>query len=116
MFEKTPESPFDRMCNMVFKAYNKYAKELGYKKVLKLTPLRKRAMTPLMSYSKWDLRIVIRELRKSAPFLSRQEWFHFDWLIKEDNFIKVMEGRYSTVHKIDRAKIESVVSFTNKEY
>lgn len=116
MFEQTPKSPFDMMCNMVFTAYNKYAKELGFKKALRLTPLRKRTMMPLMQYSKWDLRTVLKELKKSAPFLSAQDWFHFDWLIKEDNFIKVMEGRYSTIRKVDRQQIQSAVEYENKDY
>lgn len=66
--------------------------------VQKLTDKRKRALKArLKNYSVEDLKTVFEKAEES-PFLngSSGKWSGatFDWLIKEDNIVKVLEGNY----------------------
>lgn len=106
-------STFDKRCIFLFNLYNTYAKMYGFKKALKLTVERKRNMGAVMNYTLQDLFLFLSEFQKSLPFFQASEWFSFDWIIKEDNFIKVMEGKYSTQRK---DHIKSSVEYKTRNF
>lgn len=95
MFERVCSSNFEEKCNNLFRLYNRCAKLYGFRKALKLTPQRRKAMAPLTEYSRSDIALFIIELRKARAFFQKESWFDFDWVIIENNFVKVMEGKYS---------------------
>lgn len=105
MFENITNSDFDKKCMHIFNLYNKCAKHFGFRKALKLTPQRKKNMTAIVSYERADLALFLRELRRAKVFFKDAEWFDFDWMIKEDNFIKVMEGKYSTSYDFSKQNV-----------
>lgn len=116
MFERITGSAFDKKCNHFFTLYNRCAKRYGFRKALRLTPMRKRALTVVADYSRSDLALFFRELRKAREFFSSADWFDFDWVIKEDNFVKVMEGKYNRCYDFSKSSIKSKADFKEKSF
>lgn len=78
--------------------------------VQKLTDKRKRALKArLKNYSVEDLKTVFEKAEES-PFLngSSGKWSGatFDWLIKEDNIVKVLEGNYDDKVSLKKASYD----------
>ena len=87
----------------VLSLYNNICLELS--KVIKLSDKRKKQINKMfcLGYSLEDFKKVFENTQKST-FLSGKanncSWkANFDWLIKEDNFLKVLEGNYQYVVK-----------------
>lgn len=78
--------------------YNTVCLELS--KVLKLSAKRKKQIDKMFSlgYSLKDFKKVFENTQKSSFLCGKsgnRSWkANFDWLIKEDNFLKVLEGNY----------------------
>lgn len=90
-------------CDDVLSLYNNICLELS--KVIKLSDKRKKQINKMfcLGYSLEDFKKVFENTQKST-FLSGKanncSWkANFDWLIKEDNFLKVLEGNYQYVVK-----------------
>lgn len=115
MFETVLQTDFDKKCEFLFNLYNRLAKKYNLPRVLKLTPARRRVMGVMRNYTYSDLRLFLREFKKAVPLLSASDWFTFDWVIQESNFVKVMEGKYSKCfRKPDR--IDTSATYTLKEF
>jgi hypothetical protein len=95
MFENLSNSGFEQKCNMFFNLYNRCAKLYGFRKAIKLTAQRRKAMHSITECSRSDLALLIIEIRKAKAFFQGSDWFDFDWIIQEGNYVKVMEGKYS---------------------
>lgn len=87
----------------VLSLYNNICLELS--KVIKLSAKRKKQINKMfcLGYSLEDFKKVFENTQKST-FLSGKanncSWkANFDWLIKEDNFLKVLEGNYQDLIK-----------------
>ena len=94
--------------------YNIEAKKYNLPIALKLTGARKLAMASyISSYDKTDLFLLLRELRKARNFIYGAKWLNFDWITKEDNFIKVMEGKYRDKYT---TTIVSEARYTERKY
>ena len=99
----------------LFNLYNIEAKKYNLPVALKLTGARKMVMSAYIeSYSKSDLFLLLREMRKARNFIYGAKWFNFDWITKEDNFIKVMEGKYRD--KYTSSPIVSEAQYTERKY
>lgn len=99
----------------LFNLYNIEAKKYNLPVALKLTSARKMVMSAYIeSYSKSELFLLLREMRKARNFIYGKKWFNFDWIIKEDNFIKVMEGKYRD--KYTTSPIVSEAHYTERKY
>lgn len=107
-------SKFDKKCKFLFNLYNVYAKKYGFRRAIKLTTDRKRTMSYVSECGFSDLFQFLKEFEKSIPFFQKSEWFDFDWIIKEDNYIKVSEGKYSRT--FGAPVITSSVEYTVKEF
>lgn len=115
MFEDIAQTDFDKKCEFIYNLYKRLAKRYKLPRVLSLTPERRRKMSSMRNYTYADLRLFLREFKKALPVLSGADWFNFDWVIQESNFIKVMEGKYARVFRMSE-HIETSVTFTQKEY
>ena len=86
--------------------------------VQKLTDKRKRALKSITKkFSVEDLKTVFKKAEESS-FLngSSDKWSGatFDWLIKEDNIVKVLEGNYDDKGKYNN--FHSIPSYDIEEY
>lgn len=106
-------SKFDKKCLFLFNLYNLFAKKYGFPKALKLTMERKRVMSAIENYRMHDLFWFMQEFNKALPFFIEADWFSFDWIIKEDNFVKVMEGRYAKNFKVT---VRSSVEYKTRDF
>lgn len=119
LFSQLPKTQHDKTCEFLFHIYKVYADKYNFKKVIKLTELRKRRLAFTMNYKESDLRIFLKEVKKSAMLFSNVDWFDFDWLCNESNVIKVMEGKYSktfsTIKSVP-APIRTQIKYESKEF
>ena len=64
------------------------------KKVLSLSPNRIKCLNKFIAkHNLDDFKAVLNKI-KASVFLSESSFCDIDWIIKEDNFIKIMEGKY----------------------
>ena len=86
----------------IVKLWNDKLAPLGFSHVLKKTPSREKALQTLLDTSAdmkkflWWQKIFDRV--SSSEFLKNsvqeRNWFTLDWLLNENNLVKVLEGRY----------------------
>lgn len=103
-------------CQKVVDSFNKTCTSLP--QVRSLTDKRKRAIKLILKkYSLKELETVFKKVEESA-FLngSSDKWSGatFDWLLKESNFIKVIEGNYDDKGKYNN--LHSKPSYDIEEY
>lgn len=100
----------------IFNLYNIEARKYNLPIALRLTGSRKMVMASYISnYNKTDLFLLLRELRKAKNFITGAKWLTFDWIIKEDNFIKVMEGKYRDKYT-PSSRVVSEVQYKERKY
>ena len=96
----------------VLSLYNTVCLELS--KVLKLSAKRKKQIDKMLSlgYTLEDFKKVFENTQKSSFLCGKsgnRSWkANFDWLIKEDNFLKVLEGNYQDLVK-ENAEIKQKI-------
>lgn len=103
-------------CQKVVDSFNKTCTSLP--QVRSLTDKRKRAIKLILKkYSLKKLEMVFKKVEESS-FLngSSDKWSGatFDWLLKESNFIKVLEGNYDDKGKYNN--FHSIPSYDIEEY
>lgn len=75
-------------------AWNHVAAQCGWTKVVKLSESRKRQLRARLKDQDFDWKAIL-EAARSSQGLRGQQWFSFDWLLKNDqNYLKVLEGKY----------------------
>ena len=102
----------------VLSLYNDTCLELS--KVIKLSAKRKKQIDKMfcLGYSLEDFKKVFESTQKSS-FLcgkanDKSNWrANFDWLIKEDNFLKVLEGNYQDLSKSKAEPMPKTDASTN---
>ena len=110
-------------CQEVADAFNETCVSLP--RVLKLTNKRKKAINSILKkYSLEELKNIFKKVEDSS-FLNgnSDKWSGatFDWLLKESNFIKVMEGnyddkgKYNNLHGTPSYDIEGYDNYINDE-
>lgn len=102
--EETPKELFSETPNVnanvnvndnVNVEYISLYSEILDKPILKVSDKRKLALKKFVkNYSLDDFRQGLLKVKESR-FLSESKFCGFDWIIKEDNFIKIMEGNYA---------------------
>lgn len=89
--------------------YYKFCPSFG--KITKITESRKRDINKL--FKNYDLQTIELVLKKceASDFLvdNTKGWAKFDWIIKDSNFIKILEGNYDN-HKAASKKKSSIES------
>lgn len=83
--------------------YNEYCKELSV--IRKLTDKRKKAISQLFkNYSEDDIKQVLINVSNSNFLLGKVTDFKagLDWILNENNFIKILEGRYNSKPKTSK--------------
>ena len=115
-----PPSPTEKKesgtCQKVVDSFNKTCTSLP--QVRSLTDKRKRAIKLILKkYSLKELETVFKKVEESA-FLNgnSDKWSGatFDWILKESNFIKVLEGNYDDKGKYNN--LHSKPSYDIEEY
>lgn len=74
----------------------------SFGKITKITESRKRSITKLFkNYDKQTILKVLDKCEKSEFLLSNsKKWAKFDWIIKDSNFVKILEGNYDNSYSI----------------
>lgn len=104
----------DEIYNFIFRLYNKEAKKYKLNPALKMTTARKIILSKYIhEYTMNDVLIILRELRKAKNFITGATWLSFDWLLKEENIIKLMEGKYRD-EKFSNTEIKSKANYINR--
>ena len=86
----------------IVRLWNKILAPLGFSHVLKATPAREQALKILLDTAAerknflWWQQVFDRV--SSSEFLQKsireRKWFTLDWLLNENNLVKILEGRY----------------------
>lgn len=77
--------------------YNSTCK--SFSKVMALTDKRKKAIKSMLNrYTESEV-LKVFEKAEASDFMKSGSWCGFDWLMKEANFVKVIEGNYDNKHK-----------------
>lgn len=78
-----------------FGLFSASAQRVGWSNPQKLTPQRKRSILARLKecggLDGWGVALAKAE---ASDFISSQNWFGLDWLVKPANFTKLMEGNY----------------------
>lgn len=83
----------------------------SFGKITKITESRKRDINKLFkNYDKHTIEIVLKKCEASDFLVDNVKgWAKFDWIIKDSNFIKILEGNYDN-HKATNKKKSSIES------
>lgn len=85
---------------LLYNLWNKYAKIYNLHVMRKLTFQRRIILQKILeNFSSSELKECLKAI-KEQEFLHNNNWFTLEWLSKEDNFYKVIEGRYKDSHKL----------------
>ena len=76
----------------VFRAYNLFADKYSIPKIQKLTDARKKLVSARLKNPE-DLKKVFEKISNS-DFLLNGSFVSFDWIFKQQNFLKILEGNY----------------------
>lgn len=77
--------------------YNSTCK--SFSKVMALTDKRKKAIKSMLNrYTESEV-LKVFEKAEASDFMKSGSWCGFDWLMKEANFVKVIEGNYDNKQK-----------------
>ena len=96
--------------------WNEKLVPLGFPSVLKNTPAREKALNARINLSadrktlKWWQalfeRISLSDFLKNSA--KEQNWFSLDWLLNENNLVKVLEGKYDNRVQHEQTPIRSI--------
>lgn len=91
--DKPPDSPLKIDYNSIFELFNKICK--SYPKVTAYSETRKNEVKEKLQsgYTVDDFKTVF-EKAENSEFLKTRNWANFDWLIKDANIAKVLDGNY----------------------
>lgn len=104
----------NKIYDFIFRLYNREAKKYKWHPALKMTNARRMILAKYINvYTLNDVFIILREFRKAKNFITGASWLNIDWLLKEDNFIKVMEGKYRDKYT---TTIVSEARYTERKY
>jgi len=80
------------LVNEVFSSYNLFAENNNLPKIQKLTDARKKLVSARLKNPE-DLKKVFEKISNS-DFLLNGSFVSFDWIFKQQNFLKILEGNY----------------------
>ena len=106
----------DKIYDFVFRLYNREAKKYKLNPAKKMTNARKITLSKYVhDYTMSDVLLILRELRKAKNFIYGSDWLTLDWILNENNIVKVMEGKYRD-SRFSNNGIKSQANYTNRIY
>lgn len=104
------------LINKVFDSYGEICQSLP--KVFKLTAKRADAIKQILLTHTFDEIIEVFKMAENSDFLKGSKGFRatFDWIMDEDNFLKITEGNYTNVnYKSSGAKKSQFNNFSQRQ-
>jgi len=103
-----PPAHIDRRCDQALAVWQEIAKAEGWPEVMFLNGERRVKLQVILDMcggvEGWKAAL---ETARDAEFLHGQDgqthgWFDFDWLLNQQKFTRLMEGRYAERHRTDK--------------
>ncbi len=90
---------------------------VSFKPVLKLTTKRKQAIGARWRENDCAIKVFEKVFRNAqeSDFLKSNSWADFDWILRPNNFIKVLEGKYSNFDSNIINSNNNINNIKNKE-
>ncbi|MDY6399352.1 MAG: hypothetical protein SPL10_07745 [Synergistales bacterium] len=100
----------------IVQLWNEKLAPLGFSHVLKKTPSREKALQTLLDTSAERKKVLwwqkVFDRVSSSEFLKNsvqeRNWFTLDWLLNENNLVKLLEGRYDNRHEKIQKPVKSI--------
>lgn len=100
----------------IVRLWNEKLAPLGFSHVLKKTPSREKALQSLLDTASERKKFLwwqeIFDRIGSSEFLKNsvqeRNWFTLDWLLNENNLVKLLEGRYDNRHEKNQMPVKSI--------